>query len=79
MHIIWFLILGGVAGWLAGLVMKGKSMGLFVNMVVGCIGALIGGFVFRFLGIYTSSLVGALFTAFIGAIILIYLANLIKK
>lgn len=79
MHIVWFLIIGGVAGWLAGLVMKGKGMGLLVNIIVGCIGAVIGGFVFDLLGIYTGSLVGALVMAFIGAVILLYLIKLIKK
>ena len=79
MNIILFLIIGAVAGWLAGKFMKGEGFGLVGNLVVGIIGALIGGFVFDILGIYTGSLIGALITAFVGAVILLWLVKLIKK
>ena len=79
MNIILFLVIGAVAGWLAGKFMKGEGFGLVGNLVVGIIGALIGGFVFDILGIYTGSLIGALITAFVGAVILLWLVKLIKK
>ena len=79
MNIILFLVIGAVAGWLAGKFMKGEGFGLIGNLVVGIIGALIGGFVFDILGIYTGSLIGALITAFVGAVILLWLVKLIKK
>ena len=79
LNIILFLIIGAVAGWLAGKVMKGKGFGLVGNLIVGIVGALIGGFVFDLLGIYTGSLIGALITAFVGAVILLWIVQLIKK
>ncbi len=79
MNIILFLIIGAVAGWLAGKFMKGEGFGLVGNLIVGIVGALIGGFVFDVLGIYTGSLIGALITAFVGAVILLWIVQLIKK
>jgi uncharacterized membrane protein YeaQ/YmgE (transglycosylase-associated protein family) len=79
MNILWFLIIGAVAGWLAGLLMKGKGFGLLGNIVIGCIGALIGGFLFGLFGISSGSLLGSLITALVGAIVLIYIVRLIKK
>jgi len=79
MNILWFLIIGAVAGWLAGLLMKGKGFGLLGNIVIGCIGALIGGFLFGLFGLSSGSLLGSLITALVGAIVLIYIVRLIKK
>lgn len=79
MSFLWFLIIGAVAGWLAGLVMKGGGFGLLVNIIVGIVGGVIGGWVFGFLGLETTSIIGSLITAFVGAIILLYIANLVKK
>jgi uncharacterized membrane protein YeaQ/YmgE (transglycosylase-associated protein family) len=78
MSIIWFLIIGLVAGWLAGMIMKGKGFGIIVNMVVGCIGAFVGGFAFSLLGLSAYGLIGSLVTATVGAIILLFLIRLIK-
>jgi uncharacterized membrane protein YeaQ/YmgE (transglycosylase-associated protein family) len=50
-NLILFLVIGGVAGWLAGLFMKGRSFGILGNIVIGVIGAFIGGFVFGLLGL----------------------------
>ncbi len=79
MSFLWFLIIGAVAGWLAGLVMKGGGFGLLINIIVGIVGGVIGGWVFGFLGIETTSIIGSLITAFVGAIILLYIATLVKK
>ena len=79
MNILWFLIIGAVAGWLAGLLMKGKGFGLLGNIVIGCIGALIGGFLFGLFGLSSGSLLGSLITALVGAIVFIYIVRLIKK
>ena len=66
-----FLAIGAVAGWLAGLIMKGKGggFGLLGNIVVGIAGAFIGGFVFRAAGIYAGGLIGSIVTATVGAVI----------
>lgn len=79
MHIIYFLLIGLCAGWLAGLVFRGSGYGILGDMIVGCIGALVGGFVFGLLGIGTSGLLGALISATIGALILLFLLGLLRK
>ncbi|MGD9099079.1 MAG: GlsB/YeaQ/YmgE family stress response membrane protein [Anaerolineae bacterium] len=78
MDLILWLIIGAVAGWLAGNIMKGKGFGLVGNIVVGVIGSLLGGFL---LGGLLSSLgiVGSLLTALIGAVILLYVADWLAK
>jgi uncharacterized membrane protein YeaQ/YmgE (transglycosylase-associated protein family) len=73
MDIVWFVVIGGVAGWLAGKFMKGGGFGLFGNVVVGVVGAVIGGFLFGLLGLRTDgSVVGALVTSFVGAVVLLF-------
>ena len=79
MSLLWFLLIGLAAGWLAGQIMKGGGYGLVGDLVVGVIGALVGGFLFGALGISAGGLLGALITATIGAVVLIWLLRLIKK
>jgi uncharacterized membrane protein YeaQ/YmgE (transglycosylase-associated protein family) len=79
MEFLWFILIGLCAGWLAGQVMKGSSFGLAGNLVVGVIGAILGGFLFRLLGLAATSLLGSLITATIGAIVLLVLLRAIKK
>ena len=86
MNIIWFLIIGAVAGWLAGKVMAGrKGYGILGNIIVGCIGSLVGGFLFDLLdislslGIKYEGLITSLITAFVGAIILLLIINWLKR
>ena len=80
MEFIWFILIGLVAGWLAGKVMGSGGYGVIGDIVVGVIGALIGGFIFGMLGISAGGgLIGSLVVATIGAIILLYLVRLIKK
>lgn len=77
--LIWFLLVGLIAGWLAGRVMRGGGYGIIGDMIVGIIGALIGGWLFGVLGIGIGGLIGAIITAFIGAVILIWLLRLIRR
>jgi uncharacterized membrane protein YeaQ/YmgE (transglycosylase-associated protein family) len=79
MDLIWFLIIGLVAGWLAGKIMRGGGFGLLGDLVVGVIGALLGGFLFGLLGLSANGLVGSLVTATVGAIVLLFLLRLIKR
>lgn len=82
--IVW-LIVGGVAGWLAGIIMKGGGLGITGNAIVddiitGIIGAFIGGWILSALGIYIGGgIVGAIINALIGAIILIFLLRMIRR
>ncbi|MCB9844807.1 MAG: GlsB/YeaQ/YmgE family stress response membrane protein [Phycisphaeraceae bacterium] len=71
MQFLYFLLIGLAAGWLAGLVLKGRGFGLVGNLIVGVLGAVAGGFLFGLLGLQTSSMLGELVTATIGAIALI--------
>jgi uncharacterized membrane protein YeaQ/YmgE (transglycosylase-associated protein family) len=78
--LIWFLIIGAIAGWLAGLAMKGSGFGLLGDIVVGVIGAVLGGWLFGQLGLWPGGgLVGSLIVAFVGAVILLFLVRLIKR
>ena len=81
MSLIMSLIVGALAGWLAGIMLKGKGSGLLINIIVGIIGGIIGGWLFELLGIRTtgSEAIGSLVTSFVGAVILLYLVNLIRK
>lgn len=77
---LWFIIIGGVAGWLAGNIMRGGGFGLLVNIIVGVVGALIGGWVFGVLGIGTGDgLIGSLITALVGSILLLWVISLFKR
>ncbi|AZR82255.1 transglycosylase [Thiomicrospira sp. XS5] len=77
--LIVFLLIGAVAGWLAGLVMKGGGFGLLGNMVIGIIGAFVGGFLFGLVGISAGGLIGSIITATIGAIVLLFVIGVLKK
>jgi len=69
--ILWWLIVGLIAGFLASRVMRGGGYGLIGDIVVGIIGALLGGWLAGFLGIGASGLIGTIIVAFIGACILL--------
>jgi uncharacterized membrane protein YeaQ/YmgE (transglycosylase-associated protein family) len=70
--IIAWLLVGLIAGWLAGAVMRGGGYGIIGNMIVGLIGAFIGGFLFTLLGVTgDAGFLGSIVVAFIGAIVLI--------
>jgi uncharacterized membrane protein YeaQ/YmgE (transglycosylase-associated protein family) len=79
MSLLYFLLVGLIAGWLAGIVMKGGGYGVLGDIVIGIIGALIGGHVLGWLGFAAGGLIGSIFTAFIGAIILIFIVRMIKR
>jgi uncharacterized membrane protein YeaQ/YmgE (transglycosylase-associated protein family) len=77
--IIW-LIVGAIAGWLAGMVVKGGGFGLIGDIIVGIVGAVIAGWLLPQLGIVIGSgIVGAIINAFIGAVILLIILRLIKR
>jgi uncharacterized membrane protein YeaQ/YmgE (transglycosylase-associated protein family) len=78
--IVW-LIVGVVAGWLAGMVVKGGGYGLIGDIIVGIIGALIAGWLLPRLGLVIGGpgIVGQIIDAFIGAVILLIILRLIKR
>jgi len=77
--LLWTLIIGGLAGYIAGRLMRGEGFGILVDIIVGIIGGWIGGYVFGLLGIYAGGILGSLIVAIIGAVILIWLIRLIKR
>ncbi len=78
-NFIVFLLIGGVAGWIAGLITKGSGFGVAGNIVVGIVGAFLGGLCFGLLGIAAYGLLGRLIFAVLGALLFIWLLGLIKK
>jgi uncharacterized membrane protein YeaQ/YmgE (transglycosylase-associated protein family) len=79
MSIILFLIIGGVAGWAAGQIMKGGGFGLAGNIVVGIVGSIVGGFMLDVLGFHAGGLFARLITAILGAVVLLYAVKILKK
>jgi uncharacterized membrane protein YeaQ/YmgE (transglycosylase-associated protein family) len=80
MNFIWFLLIGAFAGFLAGMIMKGGGFGLCGDLVLGILGAIIGGWLFGVLGIYPDGgLLGSLITALVGAIVLIAIVRVLKR
>jgi uncharacterized membrane protein YeaQ/YmgE (transglycosylase-associated protein family) len=80
-NLIFVLIVGLVAGWLAGKIMKGKGFGLVGDLIVGVVGAVIGNWIFILLGfsVYGNGLIGSIIVALIGALILLFAVRLFKK
>jgi uncharacterized membrane protein YeaQ/YmgE (transglycosylase-associated protein family) len=77
--IIW-IIVGAIAGWLAGMVVKGGGFGLIGDIVVGIVGAIIAGWLLPQLGIVIGGgIIAAIIDAFIGAVILLVIIKLIKR
>lgn len=76
---LWFLLIGLCAGWLAGKFVKGDGFGMAGDMVVGVIGAILGGFLFKLLGITAVGLLGSLVTATVGGVVLLVGLRALKR
>lgn len=79
MYLLWEIIIGIVAGFLAGQIVKGSGMGVLLDLVVGIVGALIGGWIFGLLGLAAYGLLGQLVMSTIGAIVLLLIVRAIKR
>ncbi|MBI4889694.1 MAG: GlsB/YeaQ/YmgE family stress response membrane protein [Acidobacteria bacterium] len=79
MDLLYFLIIGVIAGWLTGKLMSGGGYGLFGDLVVGIIGAIIGGWVLGLVGISAGGFIGRIVSATFGAVLCVFLVRLIKK
>lgn len=73
---LWFLIIGIIAGWLAGHVIKGGGFGLIGDLVIGVVGSFIGGYLFSLLGISTYGTIGEIAMATFGAIVLLWVIRI---
>ncbi|MEL0455226.1 GlsB/YeaQ/YmgE family stress response membrane protein [Flavobacteriaceae bacterium SZ-1-7] len=80
MSLLYSLLVGAIAGWLAGKIMKGGGFGLVLNIVIGIFGGLVGNWLFGVLGISISDgIIGDILTGAIGASIILFVAGLFKK
>ncbi len=80
MGILALLIVGLIAGWAAGKVMKGGGYGVLMDIILGILGGVFGGWLFEKLGIWPGGgLIGSIIVAFVGAVILVGITRLIKK
>lgn len=77
--LLMFLGIGAVAGWLAGVLMKGGGFGLPADIAIGIVGSMIGGHLFRVLGISAGGLIGSIVTATAGAVVLLFVVGVLKR
>jgi uncharacterized membrane protein YeaQ/YmgE (transglycosylase-associated protein family) len=78
-YLVWVVLVGILAGWLAGQLTKGRGFGVLGDLIVGILGSLLGSFIFGLIGILAYNLLGRLIMSVIGAIVLLWLIRLIKK
>jgi uncharacterized membrane protein YeaQ/YmgE (transglycosylase-associated protein family) len=71
--LVWFLLIGLIAGWLAGLLTKGRGLGLANDLIVGVLGAFLGGLLFWVIGLSATGLIGSLIMATVGAVLVLFL------
>ena len=76
---MWFLVIGGIVGWLAGLITRGRGFGIFGDIVIGIVGAEVGGWLASAFGLSAYSSVGAFLVALTGAVILVGVTRFIKQ
>ncbi len=74
-----FLFIGGVIGWLAGIIIRGRGFGIIGDIAIGIVGAMLGGWMAGVLGLYTSSSIGAFLIALAGAVVLVGLTRFVIR
>ena len=80
MGIVYALLIGALAGWIAGKIMKGGGYGTLLNIILGIVGGAVGNWLFGNLGIHVSTgILGDLITGVIGALAILFIAGLFKK
>ena len=79
MSFIWFIIIGLLAGFIAGKLMRGGGFGWIVNLIVGVLGGVLGGWVFILFGLGSSSIIGSLITSVVGACLLLWIVGIISR
>ena len=78
-NLIWWVLVGLIAGWAAGKIMKGGGYGVGMDIVLGIIGAVVGGWLVGVLGFQAGGFISTIIVAIIGAVVLIWITRLIKK
>jgi uncharacterized membrane protein YeaQ/YmgE (transglycosylase-associated protein family) len=77
-YLIWQIVIGILAGFLAGKIMRGRGYGLLMDLLLGIVGSILGGTLFSLLGIYSTSIVGQLVVATVGAVLLIVIVRSLR-
>jgi uncharacterized membrane protein YeaQ/YmgE (transglycosylase-associated protein family) len=78
-NLIWWAVVGLIAGWGAGKIMKGGGYGVVMDIVLGIIGAVVGGWLLGVLGVHAGGFIGTILVAILGAVVLIWITRLLKK
>jgi uncharacterized membrane protein YeaQ/YmgE (transglycosylase-associated protein family) len=78
MWLIWTIVIGILAGYIAGLIMKGRGMGVWIDLLVGIVGSMLGGWLFAIVGLAAYGLVARLIMAVVGAVVLLWLVRALK-
>jgi uncharacterized membrane protein YeaQ/YmgE (transglycosylase-associated protein family) len=76
---VWFLLIGGVIGWIAGLITTGRGFGILGDVAIGIIGAMLGGWMAEVIGLSISSSLGMFLMAIVGAVVLVGLTRFIVR
>ena len=76
---MWFLFIGGVIGWLAGLIVRGRGFGVIGDIVIGIVGAMLGGWMAGVIGLSAGSSLGAFILALVGAVVLVGLTRFVVR
>jgi len=79
LDLLLIILIGLIAGWLAGRILKERSQGLIGNLIIGVVGAIIGGYIFEIIGIPLQGYFGTLISAIVGAVILLAIIQYFKK
>jgi uncharacterized membrane protein YeaQ/YmgE (transglycosylase-associated protein family) len=78
--LVWVILVGLIAGWATGKLMKGSGYGAFMDIVLGIVGGIIGGWIMSMLGFYTSGgLIPSILVAILGAVVLVSLVRMLKR
>jgi len=79
MWLIWTIVIGILAGFIASKIVSGSGRGLLMDLIIGIVGSVLGGWIFTLLGLAAYGLVGRLVMAVVGAVVLLLLVRAIKK
>lgn len=79
MYWLWYILIGLAAGYIASLIVKGTGSGLLLNLAIGIIGSVLGGWLFTLMGIASENMLGSLITSTVGAIVLLLIVSLFTR
>ncbi len=79
MYWLWYILIGLAAGYVASLIVKGSGSGMLLNLVIGMVGGVLGGWLFRLMGIASTNMLGSLLTSVFGAIVLLLIVGLFTR